>query len=93
MTAFVHFYIGSNVTLFSTDRGAAHEIFVIQRVWEIAQQAETAHFPHGEISSFRMYNTQALLDTMVAAKVVARHMHYLRFVTFMVRCVFVKSTG
>ena len=57
---------------------AAHEEFVIQRVWEASQQAETAPFPRMERSSFRMCNTQALLATMVAAWVVARHMHCLR---------------
>jgi len=74
----VHFHIGSDVKLFSTDRGAAHEVFVIQRVWEASQQAVTAPFPRGEMSSFRMCNTQALLATVVAARVVARHMHCLR---------------
>jgi len=77
----MHFHIGSDVKLFSTDRGVAHEVFVIQRDWEASQQAETAHFPRVERSSFRMCTTQALLATMVATRVVARHMHCLQVVS------------
>ncbi len=38
-------------------------------------------FLKGKMSSFRMCNTQALLATMVAARVVARHMHCLQLVS------------